>query len=191
MTTAVLIPLRSLRDGKLRLAPTHDAETRARLITHMAGVVVAAAHDLDVLIVHEDAEVAAWATERGAIPLRPSTPGLNRAVGEGRDHLRSLGYERVIVAHADLPLADDLRRVDLGEGISIVPDRHGDGTNVMCVPTALEFTFTYGPDSFSAHREIARRCGIDPTILADHLLSIDVDHPDDLPGTGLDHLLNS
>lgn len=189
--TAVLLPLRSLRDGKLRLASSHDADTRARLIDHMASTVVAAAHDLDVLVVHEDEEVVDWAESRGARALRPTTPGLNAAITEGRDLLRTLGYERLIVAHGDLPLADDLRRVDRGSGMSIVSDRHGDGTNVLCLPTSIDFTFAYGPGSFAAHMEIATRLGIEPDVLHDRRLSWDVDHPDDLIGAGLEHLLSA
>lgn len=157
----------------------------------MADVVVAAAHELDVLVVHEEDAVAEWAASRGAASMRPSAPGLNRAIDEGRAHLRTNGYERVIIAHADLPLADDLRVVDLGEGISIVPDRHGDGTNVLCLPAAMDFTFAYGPGSFTAHVEIARRAGFEPVVLEHPRLSLDVDHPDDLDGAGLDHLLDT
>jgi len=135
--TAVLVPLRSLSDGKLRLATAHNTLVRSRLIQHMANVVIAAAHDLDVLVVHDDDRVAEWAHDRGALALRPTAPGLNVAIGQGRDHLRGLGYDRVIVAHADLPLADDLRRADVGHGISIVPDRLGDGTNVLCRQRSL------------------------------------------------------
>ena len=95
------------------------------------------------------------------------------------------GYARVIVAHADLPLADDIRRVDPGFGIVLVPDRHGDGTNVLCVPTVLDFTFAYGPGSFQSHRDISRRLGIEPAIIEDPAFAWDVDHPDDLRGSGL------
>lgn len=178
--TAVLIPLRSLTEGKLRLASAYDAAARARLIDSMANTVLAAAHTLDALVVHDSSVVDTWARERGAMAFQPSAPGLNLAVTEAREHLRDNGYERVIVAHADLPLADDLRRMDLGSGISIVPDRHGDGTNVMCLPTGLNFTFAYGPGSFAAHLSIARDLGIEPVVLHDDAFSWDVDNPDDV-----------
>lgn len=187
--TAVLLPLRSLREGKLRLAQAYDEATRARLIDHMASTVVAAAHDLDVLVVHEDPDVVEWAESRGAQTICPSAPGLNTAITEGRDFLRQQGYQRLIVAHGDLPLADDLRRVDRGSGISIVPDRHGDGTNVLCLPSTIEFTFAYGPGSFSAHMEIADRLGFEPEVIDDNRLSWDIDHPDDLDGAGLEDIL--
>lgn len=178
--TAVLIPLRSLTEGKLRLASAYDAAARAKLINSMANTVLTAARSLDVLVVHDSSAVESWAHERGAMTFRPSAPGLNLAVTEGRAHLRERGYERLIIAHADLPLADDLRRIDGGSGISIVPDRHGDGTNVMSLPTTLDFTFAYGPGSFAAHLSIASELGIEPIVLRDDAFSWDVDHPDDL-----------
>ncbi len=184
--TAVLIPLRSLSAGKLRLSSVYGEADRARLIATMASTVLDAAGGLDVLVVHDSPTVARWAQERGAMDLRPAEPGLNRAISEGRDHLRSLGYSRLIVAHADLPHATELRPVDRGAGISIVPDRHRDGTNVMCLPTDITFTFAYGSGSFASHVDIARRLHIEPVIIDDPALSWDIDHPDDLVGSTLE-----
>ena len=176
----MLIPLRSLRSGKARLSAVLDDADRATLIELMATSVVNAAQDLDVLIVHDSSEVEAWATERGALTLRPDQPGLNHAVQAGRTHLRTLGYDRVIIAHADLPHATDLRMMLTGHPITMVTDRVGDGTNVLCLPTGLDFEFAYGPGSFDHHRSTARALGIEPEIIDDSGLAWDVDHPDDL-----------
>ena len=43
------------------------------------------------------------------------------------------------MAHADLPLADDLARLAGFAGVTLVPDRRDDGTNVVCVPTGAGF----------------------------------------------------
>ncbi len=178
--TAVLIALRSLDGGKARL---HDALTlaeRVQLIRLMAERVIASAHDLDVLVVHDDPKVESWAVERGAATLRPSQPGLNTAITAGRDHLRAAGYERVIVAHADLPYAEDLRVMVTRHRVAIVADRHGDGTNAMAIATNLDFSFAYGPGSFENHVRMARDLGIEPHIVDAPGLAWDVDHPDDL-----------
>ncbi len=182
-SVAVVIPLRSLRSGKLRLAEQYDEKARAQLIETMANRVLSACHDLDVLVVHDDDSVAAWASARGAMALRPSLPGLNNAVTYGRDHLAEQGYDRVIIAHADLPHANDLRVVLTDSPVSIVPDRHGDGTNVMCVDAKLDFAFAYGPDSFANHVEISRNLGIEPRIIDAPDLAWDVDYPNDVPET--------
>jgi len=179
-SAAVLIPLRSLRAGKLRLSNALDDDARAQLIQSMAAQVIAAARGLDVLVVHDEHDVAAWAVEHGAEAIRPPVPGLNEAVTYGRDHLREAGYDKVIVAHADLPLAIDLRQVITDEAVAIVSDRHGDGTNVLCVDTSLDFAFAYGPGSYAHHVRIARELGIEPHIIDAPDLAWDVDHPDDL-----------
>ena len=177
---AVLIPLRSLTQGKHRLDSVLDAGQRAALIQLMANRVVSAAHELPVLIVHDDPDVAEWAAGRNAASLRPNSPGLNNAVAAGRDLLAAHGVERVIIAHADLPGAIDLRPMLTNELISIAPDRHGEGTNVLCLPTALPFDFAYGPGSFARHCAQARAMGIEPRIVDAPDLALDLDHPDDV-----------
>lgn len=181
---AVLIPLRSLSSGKARLKDALTLHERVELIEFMAGRVVDAAHDLDVLVVHDDANVDRWAAERGAATLRPTELGLglglNTAIHAGRDHLHACGYGRVVVAHADLPHAQDLRVMLTDHEITIAPDRHRDGTNVLTLPTSLDFAFAYGPGSFENHMHIARGLGIEPHIVEVPGLAWDVDHPDDL-----------
>lgn len=179
---AVLIPLRSLHDGKHRLGDALSPEARAHTIRTMAETVVAAAHDLPVLIVHDSPDVAAWATSLGAMETRPDRPGLNHAVATGCALLRAQGFAKVIIAHADLPAAEDLRVVATDAPVSIVPDRHGDGTNVLCVDLTLEFDFAYGPGSFESHCAISRSLGIEPQVIDAPDLAWDVDYPSDLEG---------
>jgi len=179
-STAVVIPLRSLRSGKLRLQSRLDEAARAALITDMANTVISAAHELPVFVVHDDEDVAPWAVERGAVPLRGTHPGLNRAVSEGVAHAGASGHTKAIVAHADLPHAQDLRPVADFHGITLVPDRLRDGTNVLCVPTDITFPFSYGPGSFAVHLQLANETGRAVRVLEDPALAWDVDHPDDL-----------
>ncbi len=87
--------------------------------------------------------------------------GLNGAVEAGVAWLGQRGIERVIVAHADLPLATELAWVADFDGVTLVPDRRFDGTNVACVPATSGFRFAYGPGSFAAHRAEAARLGLD------------------------------
>jgi 2-phospho-L-lactate guanylyltransferase len=106
--------------------------------------------------------------------------GLNAAVTEGVAHLADEGADRVIVAHADLPLAGDLRPVAEFAGVTLVPDRHEDGTNVMALPTTAGFHFHYGPSSFRRHYEEAIRRGQEVRVLVDPALGFDLDTPADL-----------
>lgn len=178
--TAVLVPLRSLNNGKARLKDALSVDGRNKLIEEMASNVIRAAHDLDVLVVHDDPEVAQWARSLGAATLQPSTSGLNNAVTAGRDHLRDSGYARVIIAHGDLPLVTDLRVMCTGHDIVIAPDRERQGTNVLAVPTALDFVFSYGEGSFDKHVVTSRSLHVEPHILDVPDLAWDVDDPQDL-----------
>ena len=140
-----------------------------------------AAHDLPVHIVSDDAGVARWATRVGAQPLAPGVSGLNQSVAAAVEQIGNAPAvpARIIIAHADLPIADDLRVVT-GSGVAIAPDSARDGSNVLSLPTGTPFTFRYGPGSFAAHREEAEQRGLPFTVIDDPSLALDVDEPADL-----------
>ena len=178
-TTAVIVPIRSFAGALSRLAGILG-ETRCRdLMRLMASRVVAAADGLPVHVATDDAEVADWALGLGAAVVPAGRPGLTIAVSAAVDQLASAGVERVVVAHADLALARTLRPA-VGPGLTIVPDRQRDGSNVLCVPAAAGFRFSYGPGSFGRHVAEARRLGLDVTVVEDDSLAADIDHPEDL-----------
>ena len=177
---AVLIPVKAFRLAKVRLASALSAADRSALARDMADTVLAAAHDLPVAVVCDDDEVAAWAHERGArVVWRPGR-GLNPAVTDGVAALAAAGHRRVIVAHADLPHAVDLAWVAEFDGITLVPDRHEDGTNVMALPSDCGFTFSYGSGSFARHVAEAERLGLPVRVVHEARLGWDVDVPEDL-----------
>ncbi|MDH3681399.1 MAG: 2-phospho-L-lactate guanylyltransferase [Acidimicrobiia bacterium] len=178
--TAVVIPVKSFEVAKGRLADTLDAEARTTLARRMAGAVVAAAAPLSAWVVCEDHDVAAWALSRGAGVIWREAPGLNAAVTAAVEFLAADGYRRAIIAHGDLPLASELEWVGDFGGVTIVPDRRGDGTNVLSVPTAAGFVFAYGPGSAAKHRAEAERLGLPIRVAEDERLGWDVDTPDDL-----------
>ena len=177
---AVLVPVKAFRDAKARLAEVLTPSERAALARSMADSVVAAAAPLPVWIVCDDDEVAAWARSVGASVLWKPGRGLNGAVEEGVADLAERGVARVIVAHADLPHARALAHLARHEGVTLVPDRHDDGTNVAVVPTGSGFVFAYGPGSFHRHRDEAARLGLPLTVVKEARLAWDVDLPDDL-----------
>ncbi len=179
--TGVLIPVKRFDAAKLRLAPALDADARAALARNMADCVLRAAGALPVTVVCDDAGVASWAKERGVEVLWTARLGLNGAVTKGVEHLRDAGIGRVIVSHADLPFATPGSLGDLPRaGVVLVPDRHGDGTNVASVPTDAEFPWSYGPGSFARHRDAAVALGLALMVVRDLDLGWDVDTPADL-----------
>jgi 2-phospho-L-lactate/phosphoenolpyruvate guanylyltransferase len=84
------------------------------------------------------------------------------------------------VAHADLPRATDLALVGEEPGITLVPDRNGNGTNVIALPGRCGFQFSYGPGSFARHRAEAERIGIPYRVLDRPDLAWDIDEPGDV-----------
>ncbi len=177
---AVLVPVKAFSDAKVRLAAALTPPDRAMLARSMAERVIAAGRGLPVAVVCDDREVATWARGLGALVIWEPGQGLNRAVDCGVRRLHGLGVEHVTVAHADLPLATDLRWVGHFTGVTLVPDRHEDGTNVIGLPTGTEFVFSYGPGSFARHVAEARRTGLAWRVVRAPLLAWDVDSPADL-----------
>ncbi len=176
----MLIPVKAFSEAKGRLHLTMSGPDRARLARTMADRVVRAAHPLPVAVVCDDTEVAQWARALGALVVWEPGRGLNGAVEAGVDHLVANGATQVTVAHGDLPRAHDLARVGEAAGITLVPDRYGNGTNVIALPAGTGFRFSYGPGSFARHRAEAERLGLPVHVLDRPDLAYDVDEPGDV-----------
>lgn len=203
VTTAVVVPVRSFDGALSRLAGVLDRPRRRDLMRELAGRVVAAARPHPVHVVTSDPEVAEWAGTVGAAAMRVGEPGpdpvrrlaataaveggepgLTASVTAAVERLAGIGVQRAVVAHADLPLVESLES-SVGPGLTIAPDRHRDGSNVVCVPAAAGFRFAYGPGSFQRHLAEAGRLGLPVTVVDDPALAWDLDHPEDLAALGL------
>jgi 2-phospho-L-lactate guanylyltransferase len=180
MTTAVLVPVKAFHLAKVRLAPALPDADRAALARTMADAVLRAAAPIPTAVVCDDEDVAAWARSRGVEVLWTPGLGLNGAVEEGVRQLAAGGATYVTVAHADLPLADDLSWVSRFPGVTLVPDRHDEGTNVVGIPAACGFRFSYGAGSFIRHRAEAARLPLPWRVVRRTALAWDVDVPADL-----------
>lgn len=180
----VVIPVRAFAAGKARLAAVLDEPERAALGRTLADRVAAAAGALPVLVVSSAPEVRAWADAHGFACLDDPGRGLDAAAAAGRDHFAARGAARVVIVHADLPLARPgaLERfaVDAPHVAALVPCHRDDGTPVLAVPTAVPFRFAYGPGSARAHIRAARAAGLGIRVVRDPDLGYDVDVPTDL-----------
>ena len=180
-TAAVVIPIRSFDDALSRLESVLNPTERRSLMRDLATGVLAAARPLEVFVATDDDEVAAWTRTQSAEVIRVRTSGLSASVAVAVDQLQPRGYRRLVVAHADLPRVHDLGGM-VGPGLVIAPDRHRDGSNVMCVPTDVGFRFSYGPGSFQRHVAEAERLELTVKVVDDPTLAWDLDNPDDLAG---------
>jgi 2-phospho-L-lactate guanylyltransferase len=176
----VLVPVKSFAEAKHRLHAALSDDERSALARATADRVLAAARPLPVAVVCDDIEVAAWARSRGALVVWEPGRGLNGAVEAGVERLRKAGVAQVTVAHSDLPKAVDLPLVGERGGITLVPDRYGNGTNVIALPADCGFQFSYGPGSFARHRVEATRIGLPMWVLDRPDLAWDIDEPADV-----------
>jgi 2-phospho-L-lactate guanylyltransferase len=180
---AVLVPIKAFAAAKGRLDGALDGAQRADLSRRLARGVLAAARPLPTWVVCDDDEVAELAAAAGASVILQPVPGLNPGVQHAVDELAARGVAVVVVAHADLPEPGGLAAVAAlaaTDRVVLVPDRHGDGTNVLAVPAAVGFRFAYGPASAAEHRAEAARLGLAVHEVLDEGLGWDADVHDDL-----------
>ena len=179
---AVVIPIKAFEQAKDRLSGVLSTDQRAQLARTTALGVIESVRGASVFVVCDNLEVSQWAISHGATVVSQSGAGLNTAVQEGISAAHK--YERVMIVHSDLPLPSRLHDL-LGSSVAsntvtIVPDRHRDGTNVLIIPSGVGFTCYYGAKSFEAHMAEATRLGLPLQIVEDDELALDIDTPDDL-----------
>lgn len=177
---ALVVPIKAFHLAKVRLTGVLDPDERAALARWMAARVLAAGRPMTTYVVCDDDAVARFATSVGAEVLWKPGVGLNGAVQSGVADTFAAGHDHVVVAHSDLPLADDLGIVAGRQAIVLVPDRHGDGTNVIALPRGASFEFRYGAGSFRQHLGAVISSGQRLRVRVDRSLALDVDGPADL-----------
>lgn len=111
--TWIVVPVRSLTDGKRRLAPVLPPDERAALVRRLflRTLEAAAAAGPPVLVVSPDPAALALARGHGAAGLEEPRPiGLNHALGLAAREAAGRGAGALLVVSADLP---DLEAADL------------------------------------------------------------------------------
>ncbi len=184
-SAALLVPVKRFGDAKQRLIGRLSDSQRAEFARWMAARVLRAGQGLATFVVCDDEAVAAFAAEHGAQVIEAEGFGLNGAVQHGLQHLRDLGFDITIAAHADLPFAEDFSWLTRFDGITVVADRRGDGTPVLVVPTEVDFVVSYGPGSFHRHLDQARLSGRGVRTISDKRLGFDIDIAADIDDAGL------
>ena len=180
-TIAVLVPIKDFRHAKNRLSNRLDASERESLARTMARQVLEAAEGFSIHVVCDSEEVVVWAKSVGAEVIAVTQPGLNAAITEAMFEIADK-FTHAIIVHADLPHAKSLDGIASPNAVSIVPDRHGRGTNVLSLPTGTPFKFHYGDGSLFSHMDEAISQGLDLKVLQIPELQWDVDTPEDLDG---------
>jgi 2-phospho-L-lactate/phosphoenolpyruvate guanylyltransferase len=185
----VLIPCKNLSLGKSRLScGLSQADRRTLCEQFLDRTILLATSTVgvsQVRLLTADASAIEIAARLGVATILDEGWDLNSALSSGRKRiLDEEGTSAIVILPIDLPCATvhSLARIAREPGeVVIVPDRNGAGTNVLRLSRAVfrDFPFSYGPNSFQAHRNVAVRMGLSPAVVNDSSLEFDVDEPDD------------
>jgi 2-phospho-L-lactate/phosphoenolpyruvate guanylyltransferase len=190
MRTLAILPIKSFGAAKQRLSGRLGGGWRQALAQAMfSDVITALGHvpELEEVAVVTANPVAAMASHRRGVRLLhdPTEDGQSAAAQIGIAYAVEAGYDRVLCVPGDTPLLDpgELSALLAREGqpsVTIVPDRHGTGTNALLLrpPTAIAPSF--GPDSLARHTTAAQEAGASFSVEPLPSLVLDIDTPDDL-----------
>jgi 2-phospho-L-lactate guanylyltransferase len=190
--TIAILPVKTFDAAKQRLGEQLRAGARQALAQAMFTDVLAAlrrVRGLDsIVVVTRDRIAESTALSHRVQVLRDeSQAGQSPAAMIGIRHALAAGFERALLVPGDTPLLDPgevdgllADGAERGLGATIVPDRHGAGTNALLLvpPGAVEPSF--GPGSLERHLAAARAAGIPHDLAEPPSLMLDVDTTDDL-----------
>lgn len=186
-----VVPIKELEGAKQRLAPLLSPAQRRALIEVMLGEVleaVAGARGLaGLLVVTLDPEATAFATRLGArIVTDGAREGHTGSVEAGRRLLAREGRGGMITVPADIPAAttaefDAVLAAHLAAPSFTISPAHDDlGSNAVICSPPLSVPLRFGENSYFPHLDAARHAGIEPVILRQPGIAMDIDHPADL-----------
>ncbi len=185
MSAWLVLPVKSIADGKSRLAPHLAGRARRGLNRELLGRSLALAARYPgadrTVVISRCPEVLATARARGMVCLLEEGTGLNEAVQQALDWVRHVAMEPVLVLSCDLPFAseDDLRALVGHDGVVLATDREGSGTNGLYLPAGAPFRFYYGLSSRQRHAAEAARLGLRCRVMHCSSLAFDLDTFDD------------
>lgn len=137
-----------------------------------------------ISICSPDAAHARVAARHGTdfIAQRSDCAGMDAAAQQGSRVLADRGAGLIVVIPGDLPLLDPaeldaaLSAAAAADGVVVVPDRHGHGTNGLLFRAGATPAFRFGPGSFRNH--LSASPGSVAMLLRS--FSLDIDAPGDL-----------
>lgn len=190
MKATAIVPVKRFGAAKQRLADVLEPADRARFAAAMVADVleaIGAAEEVErVLVVSGEPKMAEVASGAGVELISdPLDRGHSEAALLGIAAALAAGAECVALLPGDCPLLDPaeldqaLRGITSGS-VSVIPDRHGSGTNglLLSPPDAIEPAF--GPGSRERHLRSGRERGWEARVLELPSLALDLDDGSDL-----------
>lgn len=192
MSTLAVLPIKNFDAAKQRLAEHLGGGSRQILARSMFSDVLASLRHVPgldgIVVVTADREAESASTGDAVSVLEDTeSAGQSAAARIGIRHALAAGFDRVLLVPGDVPLIDagEVRAMLSGAAseerpVTIVPDRHGEGTNALLLspPDAIEPAF--GPGSLERHVSAAEAAGTPYAVEELPSLVHDIDTPDDL-----------
>lgn len=184
---AILIPVKSLNQAKLRLSEKLRPQDRRRLGLAMLADVLRATEKWDNrFIVTGDPDAEAVGLAFGCSLVPDPGGGLNAALRAGTAAAVEAGVESLLILPSDVPMvsADDVTALfAFEEQVVVVPSGDG-GTNALLrrPPGCIDPAF--GAKSALAHQGAAERGGLSLRVVEMESLALDIDRYADLQQLG-------
>jgi len=189
--TYAILPVKRFAVAKARLEDDLSAGTRRALTESMVTDVLMALRRSDaideVLVVTSDPTAEAIGNGYGATVLADDVEeGQSAAVLIGIEHALEQGAGRVLLVPGDCPALDPAQLTGLLEraanerAVTLVPDRHGSGTNALVLVPPDVIAPAFGEGSRERHEQAAAAAGVPCHVESVPTLLIDVDTGDDL-----------
>lgn len=190
MALWVIVPVKSIHNGKSRLAGVLSSGDRENLNIAMLTNILKTLKEMDgiagALIISHDKTIQILTETFGFDFLLEQQPySLNHAINKACEKCRDMGASAVLILPADLPLITkkSLQSI-LDKNIEppvvvITPDRRKEGTNSLLINPASEFNFQFGENSFLTHQKNATLMNYRVEIVVDPGMELDLDTPED------------
>jgi 2-phospho-L-lactate guanylyltransferase len=189
MSLWAVVPVKSLGEGKSRLAQVLSKEDRRllnnQLFQHTLNVLSHVAAIDEICVISTDPDVLDHAKSLGLKTMVENGSGLNEALTQVTLAAIVERVQQLFILPVDLPFLKQsdaeifLHMLEGKPGVVIAPDRKKTGTNALMVspPGALDYQF--GVDSFNLHyhQALARKLPVRVCCLSS--LEFDIDLPED------------
>jgi 2-phospho-L-lactate/phosphoenolpyruvate guanylyltransferase len=186
-----IIPVKEFDGAKHRLSDLLSPPERRRLaevmLTDVLDAVVGCRNLAGVLIVTIDPRATALGEKIGArILTEGARDGHTGSVNAGRRILAREGRSGIITLPGDIPAvrAGEIDAVlsahRAAPSFTISPAHDDLGSNAVVCSPPEQVALRFGDNSYFPHLDAARRQGIEPTVIRQPGIAMDIDHPLDL-----------
>lgn len=191
MSAIAVVPVKQFARAKQRLSDDGFRVSRRALVESMVTDVLQALKRAEtielVIVVTQDHDVErlalAWDAE---VVHDPDEDSHSAAAMLGVAEARRRGAKSVLLVAGDCPMLNPAevdalvsRREGL-DGVIVVPDRHGTGTNALMLTPPDAIAPAFGPGSCERHVALASAAGVPVEVDPLPSLAIDVDTREDL-----------